>query len=89
MLLSIGFPDEKQLIGAYHKSRRDERPQTGVLTPGNCTMVKKVLKGRQRHKQVVIKQVRYSVAPSGRVFKITFLCETKKRLYFSIYIIDF
>ena len=33
-------------------------------------MVKKVLKGRQRHKQVVIKQVRYSVAPSGLSFVV-------------------
>ena len=34
MPLSIGFPDEKQFKGACPKSRRDDRTQTGVLTPG-------------------------------------------------------
>ena len=29
-----GVSDEKQLMGAYQKSPRDERVQTGVLTPG-------------------------------------------------------
>ena len=50
------------------KSRRDERPQTGVLTPGNCATTKEVLKGRQRHKQFDMKQVMYSVALSGLSF---------------------
>ena len=31
MRLLFGFPNEKQLMGAYLKSRRDERPQTGVF----------------------------------------------------------
>ena len=62
----------------------------GGATPRYRSINKtKALRGRQRPKYVVIKQVTYSVAPSGRVFKITFLCETKKRLYFSIYVIDF
>ena len=59
------LPDDNQFKGACQKSRRDERPQTGVLTPGNVATKEKALKGRQRHKQVVIKQVIYSVAPSG------------------------
>ena len=50
---------------ACQKSRRDERPQTGVTTPGNVATTEKVLKGRQSHKQVVIKQITYSVALSG------------------------
>ena len=58
----------KQLMGAYHKSRRDERLQTGVITPGNCATTQKVPKGRQKPKQVVIEQVRYSIAPSGLWF---------------------
>ena len=47
MLLSIGFLDERQLWGAYHKSRRYERTQTGVLTPGNVATTEKAPKGRQ------------------------------------------
>ena len=47
MLLSIGFPDEKQLIGAYHKSRRDERPQTGAQAPGGSATTKEAPTGRQ------------------------------------------
>ena len=47
MLLSIGFPDEKQLIGAYHKSRRDERPQTGAQAPGGNATTKEAPMGRQ------------------------------------------
>ena len=47
MLLSIGFPDENQLIGAYHKSRRDERPQRGAQAPGGSTTTKEAPTGRQ------------------------------------------
>ena len=39
----------------------------GGETPGNVATKEKALKGRQRHKQVVIKQVTYSVAPSGLI----------------------
>ena len=56
-----------RLIWACQKSRRDDRPQTGVLTPGNNATTEKVLKGRQSHKQVLIKQVIYSVAPLGLI----------------------
>ena len=65
MRLLLGFPDEKQLMGAYSKARRDERPQTGAQAPGNSATTKEAPRGRQRTKQVVIKQVRYSVAPLG------------------------
>ena len=34
MRLLLSFPDEKQLMGAYYKSRRDDRPQTGAQAPG-------------------------------------------------------
>ena len=51
MLLSIGFPDEKQLIGAYHKSRRDERPQTGAQAPGGNATTKEAPTGRQSLRQ--------------------------------------
>ena len=47
MFLSNGFPDEKQLMGAYHKSRRDERPQTGAQAPGGSTTTKEAPTGRQ------------------------------------------
>ena len=62
------LPDDNQFKGACQKSRRDERPQTGVLTPGNCATTRKVPKGRQRYKQFEIKQVMFSVALSGLSF---------------------
>ncbi len=65
MPLSIGFPDEKQHMGACHKSRRDERPQTGAQAPGSRATIKEAPTGRQRPKQAVIEPVRDSVAPSG------------------------
>ena len=72
MRLLFGFPDEKQLMGAYSKvpnqrstKSRDERPQTGAQAPGNSATTKEAPRGRQRTKQVVIKRVRYSVAPLG------------------------
>ena len=51
-----------------NKRRRRVRPQTGVLTPGNDATKEKAPRGRQRPKQVVIEQVRYSVTPSGLSF---------------------
>ena len=62
------LPDDNQFKGACQKSRRDERPQTGGLTPGNCATTRKVPKGRQRYKQFEIKQVMFSVAHSGLSF---------------------
>ncbi len=50
---------------AWQKSRRDERTQTGVQTPVNVAAKEKALKGRQKQKQPVIKQVTYSVSPLG------------------------
>ena len=50
---------------AWQKSRRDERTQTGVLTPVNVAAKEKAPKGRQKQKQPVIKQVTYSVSPLG------------------------
>ena len=43
--LSIGISDEKQLMRAWLKSRRDERSQTGVLTPGRIAKQKKPRQG--------------------------------------------
>ena len=45
--LHICVSDEKQLIGAYQKSRRDERSQTGAQAPGNDATRKEAPKGRQ------------------------------------------
>ena len=45
MLLSFGFLDEKQFIGAWLKSRRDERPQTGVNPPVVVRQQKKPRRG--------------------------------------------
>ena len=64
---AAGWRAMSRLMGACQKSRRDDRPQTGVLTPGNNATTEKALKGRQSHKQVVIKQVIYSVAPLGLI----------------------
>ena len=50
---------------AWQKSRRDERTQTGVQTPVNVSAKEKALKGRQKQKQPVIKQVTYSFSPLG------------------------
>ena len=55
-------------MGAYQKSRRDERPQTGVSTPSKCKTTEKVPKGRQKHKQAEIKRVTYSFDLSGLSF---------------------
>ena len=48
-----------------NKRRRRERPQTGVVTPGNDATKEKAPRGRQRPKHVVIKHVTCSVAPFG------------------------
>ena len=45
--LHICVSDEKQLIGAYQKSRRDERSQTGAQAPGNDATRKEAPRGRQ------------------------------------------
>ena len=75
MLISIGLPDEKQLMGAYSKvpnqrstKSRDERPQTGAQAPGSSATTKEAPRGRQRPKHVVIKHVTCSVALSGLSF---------------------
>ena len=75
MRLLFGFPDEKQLMGAYSKvpnqrstKSRDERPQTGAQAPGSSATIKEAPKGRQRPKHVVIKHVTCSVALSGLSF---------------------
>ena len=75
MLLSIGLPDEKQLMGAYSKvpnqrstKSRDERPQTGAQAPGSSATIKEAPTGRQRPNHVVIKHVTCSVALSGFSF---------------------
>ena len=75
MLLSIGLPDEKQLMGAYSKvpnqrstKSRDDRPQTGAQAPGSSATIKEAPTGRQRPKHVVIKHVTCSVALSGLSF---------------------
>ena len=75
MLLSIGLPDEKQLMGAYSKvpnqrstKSRDERQQTGAQAPGSSATTKEAPRGRQRPKHVVIKHVTCSVALSGLSF---------------------
>ena len=46
MRLLFGFPDEKQFKGACPKSRRDDRTQTGVLTPGSSATTKEAPTGR-------------------------------------------
>ena len=75
MLLSIGLPDEKQLMGAYSKvpnqrstKSRDERPQTGAQAPGSSATIKEAPTGRQRPNHVIIKHVTCSVALSGLSF---------------------
>ena len=45
--LSIGISDEKQLMRAWLKSRRDERSQTGVLTPGRIAKQKNPRRGNR------------------------------------------
>ena len=52
-------------MGAYIKSQRDGRPQTGAQAPGKGTTKEKAPRGRQKQMQVEIKQVTCSVAPSG------------------------
>ena len=47
MRLLFGFPDDKQFKGACPKSRRDDRTQTGVLTPGSSATTKEAPTGRQ------------------------------------------
>ena len=54
--------------GLTLKSRRDERPQTGVSTPGSSATTKEAPTGRQRPKHVAIKHVICSVALSGLSF---------------------
>ena len=68
MRLLFGFPDEKLFMGAYLKSRRDERPQTGAQAPGCRKKKKEAPRGRQKQMQVEIKQVGYSAAPSELLF---------------------
>ena len=68
MRLLFGFPDEKLFMGAYLKSRRDERPQTGAQAPGCSATTKEAPRGRQKQMQVEIKQVGYSAAPSELLF---------------------
>ena len=65
MRLLFGFPDEKQLMGAYSKVPKGRETTDGGASPGNSATTKEAPRGRQRTKQVVIKQVRYSVAPLG------------------------
>ena len=62
------LPWRKAAHGAYLKSRRDERPQTGAQAPGSSATIKEAPKGRQRPKHVVIKHVTCSVALSGLSF---------------------
>ena len=66
--LSHNVSDDNQHKGIGKKSRRDDRTQTGVTTPGNSAATKKALKGRQKHKQTENKQVACSVALSELSF---------------------
>ena len=52
-------------MGAYIKSQRDGRPQTGAQAPGKGTTTEKAPRGRQEQMQVEIKQVTCSVTLSG------------------------
>ena len=52
-------------MGAYIKSQRDERPQTGAQATGKGTTKEKAPRGRQKQMQVEIKQVTCSAASSG------------------------
>ena len=64
---SSAFLANRSRRGLTLKSRRDERPQTGALAPGNVATTEKAPRGRQRPKHVVIKHVTYSVALSGLI----------------------
>ena len=64
---SLAFLANRSRRGLTLKSRRDERPQTGVLTPGNVATIEKAPRGRQRSKHVVIKHVTCSVALLGLI----------------------
>ena len=83
------LPWRKAAHGGLPEVSKRRKNTDGGVTPGGIATIKEAPRGRQRPEQLVIELVGYSVAPSGRVFKITFLCETKKRLYFSIYVINF
>ena len=64
---SLAFLANRSRRGLTLKSRRDERPQTGALAPGNVATTEKAPRGRQRPKHVVIKHVTYSVALLGLI----------------------